>query len=722
MNNKKLLHTFKINPIWLVFIVSLSFTATSQQTTKQIQELISADPIKGLEQAKQFWQGKEIKSENLKAGLLMISAYIKNKKYNLANDLLNQFLLLETLKTSDKGLLLAKKLNYIRNSKTTKDYTTTYEQIKLIIKKLIQSPNQKYRDLALYELNSEMGFKHYYAAEFEASEPYFLQSLKYIDKSDKKSVSSLLNIIGVVYAQQAKLSTSAQYMLDSIKLLEDNNIPISAGRYKNLGSLYFGLKEYDKTIQYSQKAMAMNPEPSKLTASLYSNMAAAQIEQGLFKEAIENLLHSIKISTDIGSSSAKARNNLGYVYTQTGQYKQALEQLNMSAQQLDDVDNFELSAVSFKSRADVYAAMKDYDQALKFYNKALEIFTKKDLKLKRVELYPKMIKVLEIKKDYKRAFQVLQEYKILNDELTEVESTKQVNQILSKFELEKKEQELANSEIVRDKQLKEITLLNHKYTLEHKIRKLMFVLLAALATMLFLIYRSWRLRGKINKVLLDKNNRIENQHNELSILNLELKKQTEIDSLTGLKNRRFITEMIAREIAKEKNNQRKWCLMIIDVDDFKSVNDIYGHQKGDEVLIQFAHCLNKNMGKHDVVARWGGEEFLWISEIKGSNDGAYLCDTFQSTLSMQSWFKDKKKKLSCSIGFSTFPLIELSFKDWESALRLADYALYQAKNSGKDCWTGFEIIDHKLDYDEINDVENLVKGNRLKVLKKQALD
>ena len=718
MNKKILLHTFKLNPIWLILIVFLSFTATSQQTTKQIQELISADPIKSLEQAKQFWQGKEIKSENLKAGLLMISAYIKNKKYNLANDLLNQFLLLETLKTSDKGLLLAKKLNYIRNSKTTKDYTTTYEQTKLIIKKLIQSPNQKNRDLALYELNSEMGFKHYYAAEFEASEPYFLQSLKYIDKSDKKSVSSLLNIIGVVYAQQAKLSTSAQYMLDSIKLLEDNNIPISAGRYKNLGSLYFGLKEYDKTIQYSQKAMAMNPEPSKLTASLYSNMAAAQIEQGLFKEAIENLLHSIKISTDIGSSSAKARNNLGYVYTQTGQYKQALEQLNMSAQQLDDVDNFELSAVSFKSRADVYAAMKDYDQALKFYNKALEIFTKKDLKLKRVELYPKMIKVLEIKKDYKRAFHILQEYKILNDELTEVESTKQVNQILSKFEFEKKEQELVNSEMVRDKQIKEITLLNHKYTLEHKIRKLMFVLLAALVTMLFLIYRSWRLRGKINKLLLDKNNRIENQHNELSTLNLELKKQTEIDSLTGLKNRRFITEMIAREIAKEKNDRRKWCLMIIDVDDFKSVNDIYGHQKGDEVLIQFARCLDTNMGRNDVVARWGGEEFLWISETTGQSDGAYLCDTFQSTLSNQSWFKDKKKKLSCSIGFSTFPLIELSFKDWESALRLADYALYQAKNSGKDCWIGFEIIDHTLNYDEINDVENLVKSNRLKVLKK----
>ncbi|MGJ8662341.1 MAG: tetratricopeptide repeat protein, partial [Marinicella sp.] len=354
----------------VVLCLSLNLAAANDQSVDDIQALISSEPEKGLVQAKQFWQDKAVNADNLIAGILMISAYTANAQYAPAKDLLDQFLSLETLAADQTGLLLAMKLNNARKSKSTEGLANTIAHVKTVLVDMNEQKDLASRNKALFELNQEMGFQHYYAAEFETAEPYFIEAYNYIDVDDKKSVSNLLNTIGVVYAQQAKLAQAAQYMFDSLKMLEDNDLPVSISRYQNLGSLYFGLKDYDKTIEYSQKALEIDHKPNKSTVSLYSNMAAAQIEKGLVDEAIKNLKKSIEISTELGTTSASARNNLGYMYKQAGQYDQALEQLNLSAQELDDAENSELRGVSYKSRADVYAAMENYDQALEFYEQA----------------------------------------------------------------------------------------------------------------------------------------------------------------------------------------------------------------------------------------------------------------------------------------------------------------------------------------------------------------
>ena len=119
------------------------------------------------------------------------------------------------------------------------------------------------------------------------------------------------------------------------------------------------------------------------------------------------------------------------------------------------------------------------------------------------------------------------------------------------------------------------------------------------------------------------------------------------------------------------------------------------------------------------MARWGGEEFLWLTEIDSLTQGAERCDAFQAALAKESWFRGNEQQVTCSMGFSSFPLVNLSFEDWEAALKLADYALYQAKHAGKNSWYGFKVIDHHLNYSDINDVEDLLKGNRLSLLSKQ---
>ena len=691
----------------------------AQSSVEDIQSLISQDPVGALEQARSLWDAGPAEASRFKEGLVLSNALIANKAWEEAAELINSMLSLSGLNDTQRLKLLAQKITWARKSKSDQDMNPVIDQAGQLMAELKDRDIEHEVAKAFLEFNEAVGYQHYFAGSFAKAEPYFYTALEYVPDEGHQKRSDLYNSIGVVKAQQADLAGGAEYMLKAIQTQEANGITVHHTRYQNLGSLNFMLKEWDKTIEYSEKALSMHSEEDRVAASLHSNIAAAYVEKGELDKAINKLAESIRISEQIGSSTSSARNNLGYIYNQLGEYDKALEQLELSkADFLTFKQGAELNVV-YKSMADVYANMGDYDQAASLYEQAYEQHQAHDFKMKRVELYPKWIAVLVKGNNYQKAYELMVEFKDLNDEINDVAATEKVNELMTTFEVEKKEEALKNSELLRAEQQKNISLLESKAAFNERIRLLMMLLMLGLVIILLLVYRSWRFRGRVNELLLDKNQRIEKQHQELQDLNDQLKVQTEIDTLTGLKNRRYMTQLIATESARKSSAQKQWCLVILDLDDFKHINDTYGHQRGDEVLVQFARCLEDHKAAHDVVARWGGEEFLWLTEIDSLTQGAERCDAFQAALAKESWFRGDEQQVTCSIGFSSFPLVSLSFEDWEAALKLADYALYQAKHAGKNNWYGFKVIDHHLNYSDINDVEDLLKGNRLSLLSKQ---
>lgn len=697
---------------------SVSAIEAEDALIQNIEALISEDPVTALQQARELWVDREISASELKAGILLTNALIANQLFPEADVIINQFQVLPDLSDTQRLLILAQKITWMRKSKATDDIAPLINQGDDLLPELTAQESDPEVANAIHEFNEAIAYKRYFEGAFAAAEPRFFQALKYLATDQHSTRSELYNSLGVVKAQQADLAGAAEYMLKSIEELETHELPVAPSRYQNLGSLNFMLKEWDKTIEYSEKALSMQPEDAKVRASLLSNIAAAYVEKGQLAQATEYLQNSIQISEQAGNSASSAHNNLGYIYNQLGKYEQALYHLEQSkADFIKHQQGAELNVV-YKSMADVYANMGDYDRAASLYQQAYDLHQTHDFKMKRVELYPKWIDVLVQGNNYQRAYELMVEFKDLQDEITDVATTEKVNELLTSFEVEKKEQALANSELLREEQQKNIELLKTKAAFDEKIRLLLSLLLVGLVVILLLTYRSWRFRGRVNQLLLNKNQRIEKQHQQLQNLNDQLKEQTEIDTLTGLKNRRYLTQMIATESAKKRSAQKHWCLVILDLDNFKHINDTYGHQRGDEVLIQFAKCLNQNKADNDVVARWGGEEFLWLTEIDSVNQGAQRCDALQRALSEARFFRDDEIKVTCSMGFSSFPLVELSFADWEAALKLADYALYQAKSAGKNTWYGFKVMDHHLNYSDINNVEDLLKGNRLSLLSK----
>ncbi|MGC9491406.1 GGDEF domain-containing protein, partial [Vibrio genomosp. F10] len=152
------------------------------------------------------------------------------------------------------------------------------------------------------------------------------------------------------------------------------------------------------------------------------------------------------------------------------------------------------------------------------------------------------------------------------------------------------------------------------------------------------------------------------------------------DHLTGIYNRRFAENVLSNELYRLNRYSQKLTIMIIDIDNFKLVNDSLGHEIGDEVLKQLVEIIQSNIRNSDLFARWGGDEFLCLLPDTGINDAEGLAEKLVNIT--YSTFKSKNLPATLSIG-----LAEAEARQTPSdVLRCADSALYKAKENGKNCF------------------------------------
>ena len=163
---------------------------------------------------------------------------------------------------------------------------------------------------------------------------------------------------------------------------------------------------------------------------------------------------------------------------------------------------------------------------------------------------------------------------------------------------------------------------------------------------------------------------------------LLLQKKASQDSLTGLNNKISTQEMIINEIMY--NKEQGGALLIIDVDDFKCVNDTRGHLFGDAVLSDIANKIRETCRVSDIIGRIGGDEFMvFLKNIYHMEDVEEKAQAIINEIRHLQSLEGLPKNVSCSIGISLCPE---HAKDFNSLYKFADYALYQAKTQGKNCF------------------------------------
>lgn len=164
-------------------------------------------------------------------------------------------------------------------------------------------------------------------------------------------------------------------------------------------------------------------------------------------------------------------------------------------------------------------------------------------------------------------------------------------------------------------------------------------------------------------------------------LQVELREQAVRDPLTGLFNRRYLKETLEREVSRAKRWKLPIGIMIMDIDEFKNVNDHYGHSAGDRMLQAMGELLKANIRAEDIVCRYGGEEFVVVMPGASLNVAYQRAQLIRAKFEkLRIPFEGEELQATVSLGVAAYPV---HGSDGEDALIRADRALYQAKQAGR---------------------------------------
>lgn len=194
------------------------------------------------------------------------------------------------------------------------------------------------------------------------------------------------------------------------------------------------------------------------------------------------------------------------------------------------------------------------------------------------------------------------------------------------------------------------------------------------------------LRDIREKKYAEEENRV--ARNNLDLLVAELTKRALHDRLTGLPNRFYFERNLQALLAEADRSGLMTAFVLLDLDNFKTINDTFGHLAGDHALVGVADGLGSQLRPGETLVRWGGDEFLWI--IPGLSSAAPLSDRFVSALGAVARVGPPiptATPLSVSIGYALYPD---DGRDMDELLRRADRALYRVKHEGKNCWAHVE--------------------------------
>ena len=184
-------------------------------------------------------------------------------------------------------------------------------------------------------------------------------------------------------------------------------------------------------------------------------------------------------------------------------------------------------------------------------------------------------------------------------------------------------------------------------------------------------------RNQAERALRDANTLLENRVAEIEQLQEKLREQTIRDYLTGLFNRRYLDETIEREIARAKRDRSQLSVVMIDIDHFKSINDTYGHEAGDTVLIELGALLMKNSRTSDIACRHGGDEFVIVMPNASPEDALKRADEWRLLFERKRFTSNERRfATTLSMGIASYPLHASSPK---GLFQAADQALYQSK-------------------------------------------
>lgn len=520
----------------------------------------------------------------------------------------------------------------------------------------------------------------------------------YEEIGDEAAVAQSLNNLSVVLGfDLGGFDRALEFQLQALEIRERLGEPEDLYQsFNTLGVLYDNLGKTDEAVAYlarsleGWRSLALAPR----AAATLSNLASVYTEQGEFQRALDLQMQAMEIREALSSTSGVAISleNIGTILGRMGRFSEARQHLERSLAMREEMGERKNVAASHLALAALDRLGGRPADGEAHVERALAIAGEIEARDVEREAFLERSLLLERRGDAAGALEAYRRWHELDSSLNSESRARFVAALEAEYDAERSRREIAR--------------LTSEASLARTAAQRRGALLVAgflSALVAFLLYRrniSAQLQRRLTR-------EVEARTAELTRANARLQELSLTDSLTGLRNRRYLFQSIEADLAVSQRAYREALatggrpeasdivFYLLDMDDFKSVNDEHGHAAGDQVLMQVAGILEDVGRASDVVVRWGGEEFLILSRQVDRAGAAVFAQRVRERIGEADFVVGEGLHVqrSCSVGFAAYPLIPSHPEegDWEQAVGLADAAAYLAKRSGRDAWVGVSV-------------------------------
>lgn len=480
--------------------------------------------------------------------------------------------------------------------------------------------------------------------------------------------SASLMLHGTIDAEQSNIAAALDRFHEARRLLEASNETAELSRVNNaIGVAHNFTLDFVRARHYYEAALRLAREAGDptLEGNALGNLALTVSEIEGPRAGL--LLHQEALAL------AQARGDAHGAALQLGNICQRLVQADRFDDALAGCRNAidQLSALQLaRPLAGVRMTLGDLSreqgllrEALSHYAAALEL-AQGVVPMVELTLRNSLSEVHDALGEPEPALRQLQAKMRLQDELRARERQLQVDELEVSYKVEQRERQLELMTL--DAELQEARLQQRNMLLVAAAIALGLVSLGGL-----LAWRGYRIEVQLERKLAARNTALERALKEISIL-------ARTDSLTGLWNRRAFEELTEREIARAKRTGQPLTVALADVDNFKAINDQFGHEAGDKVIKAVAAQIRSTLRKVDLVCRWGGEEFLCLLPESDVGAASGAMQRIRHQLSLHP-VEVGGESLAITLTYGIAVLTD----DFAAATRAADAAMYKGKSRGR---------------------------------------
>lgn len=523
----------------------------------------------------------------------------------------------------------------------------------VVISKLSQLSNQDYQ-----QFSPDTLVKASYAAATAAKIDLAIELTEILLEKGKKLNDDLLvgqahYNRGAAYAYAGKHDFALDSLLLSLYSFENTDSEKDIARIKGaLALIYVEIGEYNLASPYFEEAITSHSIRNDKTnlALVLQNRGFMKIQLMQFDSAKQDLLEALTYSKELNHSSnyPVLYKNLGIIDTELNYTQQA-------------INYFELAILE-----------SNKNNLHHHQSEILREFARLNVKLKKLPLAKQqLLQSIEIGKQFNLLKQIRNSYSLLSEVEASLGHYKEAfiaSEVASKTSQQMGESRIAGNLSRLERYTTRIKEQNKRLVLEQekKIATLAaereqllknFSFAVAGIAVLFAIYFIRRMT-----------------HSNRQAVHYE--KQSKIDALTGVWNRRAGEAQLTRLCARDSKSVRVFSIAMLDIDHFKQVNDQYGHDVGDQVIMAICNLIQESLRPADMLCRWGGEEFIIIWDNFSSNKAFDICERIRKKIAETTI--EPIGKLTVSIGISMF-----EEDDIYELIKRGDQALYQAKHFGR---------------------------------------